>query len=57
MFKCLFKGDNINRVLNDNWRDVIKELGPGIGRTFGSVVNSMMKGYLESTPYNEIFID
>lgn len=47
----------MNNVLNDNWSDVIKEVGPGIGRTIGGVINSMMQGYFESTPYNEIFMD
>lgn len=47
----------MNNILNENWVDVVKELGPGIGRTIGVIVNSVVKGYFNAVPYDEIFID
>lgn len=47
----------MNRFLNDNWEDIMKELGPGIGRTFATVHNSVIEAYLETVPFNEIFTE
>ncbi|XP_019867810.2 uncharacterized protein LOC109596678 [Aethina tumida] len=50
-------GDNMNTVLNDNWEDVLKEIGVGISHTIEVVVTDIFKKYFESIPIDEIFID
>ncbi|CAH0550088.1 unnamed protein product [Brassicogethes aeneus] len=60
-FENLFKGDkllgdNMNMVLNDNWEEVMKEVGPGITHTIEVVVHNVVKAYLEQIPYREMFV-
>lgn len=55
--KILFTGSQMNTFLNENWSDVIKEVGPGISKILESVITSIIKGYLENVPYDEIFLD
>lgn len=47
----------MNTVLNDNWEDVLKEIGVGISHTIEVVVTDIFKKYFESIPIDEIFID
>ncbi|CAH0557643.1 unnamed protein product [Brassicogethes aeneus] len=49
-------GDNMNKVLNDNWEDVMKEIGPGITHTLDVVATSILKAYFENIPYEEMFV-
>lgn len=61
-FDNLFEGDkilgeNMNNILNENWKDVVAELGGGIGNTIGVIINSILQAYFSAVPYNEIFID
>ncbi|CAH0553019.1 unnamed protein product [Brassicogethes aeneus] len=50
-------GDNMNMVLNDNWEEVMKEVGAGINHTIEVVVTNILKAYFEKIPYNEMFVD
>ncbi|CAH0550090.1 unnamed protein product [Brassicogethes aeneus] len=49
-------GDNMNKVLNDNWEEVMKEVGPGITQTLEVVLHNVVKAYFEHIPYREIFV-
>lgn len=55
--KCPLSGPEMNRFLNENWDEVMKELGPGIGRTLAAVNNSVFKAFFEIVPFNQIFTD
>lgn len=60
-FQDLFNGDptlgpQMNQFLNDNWREVMNEIGGSIGIALESVITSIFRGYLESIPYRYIFL-
>ncbi|XP_021925168.1 protein takeout-like [Zootermopsis nevadensis] len=50
-----FLGDNMNTFLNENWRELLKELGPGIGEAISKVVSTILANIFELVPYDEAF--
>ncbi|KAJ8865918.1 hypothetical protein PR048_033441 [Dryococelus australis] len=49
-------GENVNAVLNDNWRDVAKAVGPGVADMVGALLKQTLSGMLELVPVEEIFV-
>lgn len=47
----------MNYFLNENWKDVTKELGPAVGQTFGEVFRLMLTNIAELVPYDYIYPD
>lgn len=47
----------MNKFLNENWSDVVKEVGPGISKTLEEIITSIVKGYVENVPYDEVFMN
>ena len=59
-FEGLFNGDKLlgdqmNIFLNENWRELIKELGPGIAEATGEVVKLVVVGLANHVPVDEMF--
>jgi len=50
-----FAGDNINNVLNENWRDLDKEVGPGLAEAIGEVFQLVLKNICDVVPYDVVF--
>lgn len=48
-------GDNMNLFLNENWRELIKELGPGMSEAVGEVVKLVVARLSELVPANEFY--
>lgn len=46
----------MNKFLNDNWEEVLKDLGGAISKTFEQILTSIFKGYMESVPFDEILL-
>lgn len=59
-FENIFNGDpvigrQINVFLNENWRELIREMGPGMAEATGQVVLLVVKGLANHVPVNEMF--
>ncbi|KDR23866.1 Protein takeout [Zootermopsis nevadensis] len=54
-FTYSWVGDNMNTFLNENWRELLKELGPGIGEAISKVVSTILANIFELVPYDEAF--
>ncbi|KAJ1528459.1 hypothetical protein ONE63_006870 [Megalurothrips usitatus] len=50
-------GDNMNTFLNENWSDVVKELGPSLADTIGAVIRQIIEQVVDVVPYEYIFTD
>ncbi|XP_063224809.1 circadian clock-controlled protein daywake-like [Bacillus rossius redtenbacheri] len=48
-------GDNMNAFLNENWSDVVGELGPTIGEVIRAILDSILQSAVESTPFDEMY--
>lgn len=51
-----FSGDNMNAFLNENWRDVIKEIGGAISESIKAVIQRISIAYIEKIPYKDFFL-
>lgn len=49
-------GDNMNRFLNDNWKDIFGELRVPIQNSFAEVVKNTMNSVFMQTPYKKLFV-
>ncbi|XP_067005499.2 protein takeout [Anabrus simplex] len=59
-FNNLFNGDvalgnNMNKFLNENWRDVLKELKPGLESALGQLFKNLANRFFLKVPFNEVF--
>lgn len=45
----------MNKFLNDNWKEVHKDLKGAIGTTIGTVVTSILNSIFKTVPYEDIF--
>ncbi|KAI8421687.1 hypothetical protein MSG28_009673 [Choristoneura fumiferana] len=48
-------GDTINQVMNDNWRDLIKELGPPYNKAVANKVHEIVNKLYKNVPFDELF--
>jgi len=48
-------GDNMNRFLNDNWEDILRELKPAVVDAFTTIVTSVINGIFSKVSYDDIF--
>jgi hypothetical protein len=48
-------GDNMNRILNENFIEVINELLPALEATFGELYLRIITPIFASVPYEDIF--
>nr|CAI5868767.1 unnamed protein product [Callosobruchus analis] len=49
-------GDTMNNFLNENWEEVIKEIGGAISQTIRTVARTISSGYFKKVPYRELLI-
>ncbi|KAL3271592.1 hypothetical protein HHI36_022067 [Cryptolaemus montrouzieri] len=49
-------GDNINQVLNDNWREIFNELRGAYGAVIGKALGHLTNKLFETTSVNDMFI-
>lgn len=47
----------MNYFLNQNWREVTKELGPAIGEAIGEVFRLLLTNIADLVPYEYIYPD
>ncbi|CAH1175610.1 unnamed protein product [Phaedon cochleariae] len=57
----LFNGDEVlgkqmNSFLNDNWKEVIGELGGAISQTVGTLARSIVSGIFKKIPYKALIL-
>lgn len=48
-------GDNINKVMNDNWKVVFEDLNPNYSEAFGTIGKSVFNNLLEKVSTSELF--
>lgn len=58
----LFNGDpllikNLNIILNENWNEILNDLGPSINSMIIEIINTVTAAYLKNIPENELFLD
>ncbi|KAL3270740.1 hypothetical protein HHI36_021265 [Cryptolaemus montrouzieri] len=49
-------GDNINNVLNENWREVYEEVAPGYGDVYSAAFMNIMNKIFSKVPLPELFL-
>lgn len=47
----------MNNFLNENWQEVVKELGGAITHTISSVGRVISAGYFGKIPYHDLLLD
>lgn len=50
-------GDNMNLFLNENWRELLKELQPAIEEVFGHAFKEIAQNFLRRVPENQVLLD
>ncbi|XP_055904270.1 protein takeout-like [Eupeodes corollae] len=50
-------GDELNKVINDNWRDVWTELESGINEGYSDIIKLLLSEVLQVISYDEFYID
>jgi len=45
----------MNTVLNENWREVVRDLGPPINEAVGQVMQRILTTISELVPFDEVF--
>lgn len=45
----------INRILNENWELVNKEISKSFGKVFGEVFSEILKAFFKKVSYEELF--
>ncbi|KAJ9577445.1 hypothetical protein L9F63_005946 [Diploptera punctata] len=49
-------GDNMNRFMNENWRDILKDVGPAVAEAVGEYIRLVLNSIYKSVPYEDVFI-
>ncbi|XP_069688396.1 protein takeout-like [Periplaneta americana] len=52
-----FLGDNMNHFLNENWQELIREMGPPVGEAINQFVSALLSNVFELVPYDDAFLD
>ena len=45
----------MNLFINENWREVAKEIGPAVADAIGEVFKLVMKNVCDVVPYDSVF--
>jgi hypothetical protein len=48
-------GDNINRVLNDNWKELLEDVKQGCTEVFDTVLNHLLNNFFSKVSLEEAF--
>lgn len=49
-------GDNMNLILNENWKEVLNDMRPSISSTVGQIIVTIINQIFELIPYSQFFI-
>jgi hypothetical protein len=49
-------GDNVNQVIDDNWQEFDKEMGPAFAQALSSVFKLILSNILGLVPFQNIFL-
>lgn len=49
-------GDQTNKFLDENWREIDKDLGPAISETIAQICVQIASAFFDRIPYNELFL-
>lgn len=49
-------GDEINKVLNENWDSIYNDVKPGYEKSFGLIFQGLAEAVFSRVPINNIFI-
>jgi hypothetical protein len=47
----------MNAFLNENWREMVKDLGPPIVAVLSAATNQVIETVMKHVPYDELFPD
>lgn len=53
--KTLISGDNMNIFLNENWKDIMKDIGPGFSDALGEVFKQTLTSMADLIPFQTLF--
>lgn len=48
--------DTVNKVVNENWKDIYYELKPDLEKSIGDVIKSLVKPMFDEMPYEDFFL-
>lgn len=48
-------GDEMNKVLNENWKVLYEELKPQTSVAISTIVNTVLSGFLDGLPEKDMF--
>lgn len=48
--------ETINTIVNENWRDIYKELKPALEENIAEVITSIIGPLFDNIPYQEFFL-
>lgn len=55
---CLsVSGDNMNKFLNENWRDVLKVIGQPTYEALGLIAHTIATEAAKTVPFKDVFLD
>ncbi|KAJ9577448.1 hypothetical protein L9F63_005949 [Diploptera punctata] len=49
-------GDNMNRFMNENWKEIIKDVGPGMADALGEYIRQVLNNIYSLVPVENSFI-
>lgn len=49
-------GENMNRFLNENWRDILNELKPAVSYAIEEILKGIINRIFMKIPYEDIFL-
>ena len=56
MTSDMLSGDNVNQVIDDNWEEFNKEMGPAVAQALASVFKMILSNIVGLVPYDKIFL-
>jgi hypothetical protein len=51
----LIAGTNMNQFLNENYKDVLKDIGPGLAKTFADLMKRILTNISDQFPYDVVY--
>lgn len=49
--------DTVNTIINDNWKELLKEIQPAFEHTMAELMMSIVRPLFASIAYNDFFLD
>lgn len=53
--RFLILGDEMNRLLDENWKEFHAEMKPTIQQTMSTVITNFLNGIFSSVPFDDLF--